>query len=214
MTVPVITNVAPTTGNDLINVDAGTVLVRTAATGLLANDSDSDAGDIIRITRINGQTALVGQSFTLETGARLTIQADGSFTLDTSGLYADMPAGARITNSITYTIADRAGDGDSATASFTIVGRNDAPTATGTALSLTDGTAGRAYGVTLPGGLFTDVDRDDRLTLSVTGLPQGLRYDAATRTITGIPDFNAVGTWVLTITATDSQGPPPPAPPA
>ncbi|GGE87017.1 hypothetical protein GCM10011317_50150 [Niveispirillum cyanobacteriorum] len=206
LTVPVITNLAPTAGNDLVNIDAGTMLVRNAATGLLANDTDRDAGDVIRITSINGQVTLVGQSFTLETGARLTIQADGSFTLDTSGLYADMPAGARITHTITYTIADRAGDRDTATASFTIVGRNDAPTVTGTVLGLTDGTAGRAYGVSLPDGLFTDVDSGDSLTLSVTGLPQGLRYDAATRTITGIPDFNAVGTWALTITATDRQG--------
>ncbi|NIF86052.1 beta-propeller fold lactonase family protein [Comamonas sp. Tr-654] len=63
------------------------------------------------------------------------------------------------------------------------------------------------YGnLTLDSKLFTDADAvyGDTLSWSVSGLPQGLSFDAATLTITGAA--SAVGNYLLTVTATDSAG--------
>ncbi|GKV90222.1 beta-propeller fold lactonase family protein [Pectobacterium carotovorum] len=63
--------------------------------------------------------------------------------------------------------------------------------------------AGTRWSYTLPSGLFSDAE-DDALTLSIAGLPTGLTFDAATRTIGG--DLVVAGTFNLTITARDSAG--------
>ncbi|MEI7267439.1 beta-propeller fold lactonase family protein [Pectobacterium versatile] len=63
--------------------------------------------------------------------------------------------------------------------------------------------AGTRWSYTLPGGLFSDTENDS-LTLSISGLPDGLTLNEATRTIEGNP--TASGTFNLTITATDSAG--------
>ncbi|MEQ9849129.1 beta-propeller fold lactonase family protein [Pectobacterium brasiliense] len=63
--------------------------------------------------------------------------------------------------------------------------------------------AGTHWSYTLPGTLFTDPE-NNALTLSINGLPNGLTFDAATRTFSGTP--SAAGVFNLTITATDSAG--------
>lgn len=63
--------------------------------------------------------------------------------------------------------------------------------------------AGTRWSYTLPGTLFTDPE-NNALTLSINGLPNGLTFDAATRTFSGTP--SAAGLFNLTITATDSAG--------
>ncbi|KGA42751.1 membrane protein [Pectobacterium odoriferum] len=63
--------------------------------------------------------------------------------------------------------------------------------------------AGTRWSYTLPSGLFSDAE-NDALTLSIAGLPTGLTFDAATRTIGGDPAV--AGTFNLTITARDSAG--------
>ena len=62
--------------------------------------------------------------------------------------------------------------------------------------------AGSEYHYTLPENLFTDADNDS-LTLNVSGLPDGLSFDAATRTISGIP--TASGEFTVTIVASDGK---------
>ncbi|MDX6916264.1 beta-propeller fold lactonase family protein [Pectobacterium carotovorum] len=62
---------------------------------------------------------------------------------------------------------------------------------------------GTRWSYTLPNSLFSDAE-NDVLTLSINGLPNGLTFDAATRTIGGDPAIS--GTFNLTITATDSAG--------
>ncbi|MGQ5288017.1 beta-propeller fold lactonase family protein [Pectobacterium actinidiae] len=62
---------------------------------------------------------------------------------------------------------------------------------------------GSNWSYTLPTGLFSDAE-NDALTLSIDGLPNGLTFDAATRTLSGDPAVS--GTFALTITATDSAG--------
>ncbi|MEQ9877304.1 beta-propeller fold lactonase family protein [Pectobacterium aroidearum] len=62
---------------------------------------------------------------------------------------------------------------------------------------------GTRWSYTLPNSLFSDAE-NDALTLSINGLPNGLTFDAATRTIGGDPAVS--GTFNLMITATDSAG--------
>ncbi|PXB00358.1 beta-propeller fold lactonase family protein [Pectobacterium carotovorum] len=65
--------------------------------------------------------------------------------------------------------------------------------------------AGTHWSYTLPGTLFTDPE-NNALTFTVDGaqLPEGVRFDSATRTFSGTP--STAGTFNLTITATDSAG--------
>ncbi|KHN53736.1 beta-propeller fold lactonase family protein [Pectobacterium fontis] len=62
--------------------------------------------------------------------------------------------------------------------------------------------ASTAYHYTLPENLFTDADRDS-LTWRVSGLPAGLSFDAATRTISGTP--TAAGEFTMVLTANDGK---------
>ncbi|MDY4381489.1 beta-propeller fold lactonase family protein [Pectobacterium brasiliense] len=65
--------------------------------------------------------------------------------------------------------------------------------------------AGTRWSYTLPGTLFTDPE-NNALTFTVNDaqLPDGVRFDSATRTFSGTP--SAAGVFNLTITATDSAG--------
>ncbi|MBN3063413.1 beta-propeller fold lactonase family protein [Pectobacterium aquaticum] len=65
--------------------------------------------------------------------------------------------------------------------------------------------AGTRWSYTLPGTLFTDPE-NNALTFAVNDaqLPDGVRFDSATRTFSGTP--SAAGVFNLTITATDSAG--------
>ncbi|ENO85319.1 putative Ig domain-containing protein [Thauera linaloolentis] len=72
--------------------------------------------------------------------------------------------------------------------------------------SLDSFTEGEAGSITLDGGLFTDADAvyGDDLSWTVSGLPSGLSFDAATRSISGTS--SAVADYTLTVTATDESG--------
>jgi hypothetical protein len=67
------------------------------------------------------------------------------------------------------------------------------------------------FSLTLPGDTFNDPDAIDALTLSATlangsPLPAWLRFDAATRTLSGTPPQGSTGRLNLKITATDRAG--------
>ncbi|MBJ7222689.1 MULTISPECIES: putative Ig domain-containing protein [unclassified Brenneria] len=72
-----------------------------------------------------------------------------------------------------------------------------------TGYSLSAATSETPYSFTLFSGLFGDADGDS-LTWSVSGLPEGLTFDATTRTISGAA--LATGSFIVTVTVTDVSG--------
>jgi VCBS repeat-containing protein len=84
-------------------------------------DRDPD-GPPIQVIAVNGQP-VVGQTITLESGAKLRLNADGSFSYDPNGQF-DLPAagtgavGTTATDSFTYTITG----GDTANVTVTVTG--------------------------------------------------------------------------------------------
>jgi len=72
-----------------------------------------------------------------------------------------------------------------------------------TGYSLDKAISETGYSFTLFSGLFTDEDGDS-LTWTVTGLPKGIVFDSATRTLSG--QALETGTFTLTITVTDATG--------
>ncbi len=92
------------------------------------NGADSDAdGDALTVTAVAGETANVGQTITLASGALLTLNADGSFAYGPNGQYDSMSAGETTTDSFEYTVSDGNGGEDTARVSIEFSGVNDAP---------------------------------------------------------------------------------------
>jgi hypothetical protein len=65
------------------------------------------------------------------------------------------------------------------------------------------GKAGEAFSLVLPESTFTDAD-NDALTLTASGVPEGVSFDAASRTFSGTP--TVAGTYQVEVTATDLSG--------
>lgn len=84
---------------------------------------------------------------------------------------------------------------------FTIDRANVAPSVA-EPLAAQTATQGQAFSYTMPAGTFSDVD-GDALTYSVTGLPAGLAFNAATRAISGTP--TASGALTLQVSASDGS---------
>lgn len=85
----------------------------------LANDSDVDANDTIRIVSVD-RTGLKGT---------VTLNESGSLTYNPNGQFTYLGQGEHATESFTYTIADQHGATSTATVTVRIDGVNDAPVA-------------------------------------------------------------------------------------
>jgi VCBS repeat-containing protein len=95
-------------------------------TGLLLNDTDIDATNTISITQVGNSGSLTGTS---AAGAAVTMQADGSFAYDPTGITAieALAAGGSLVDTFTYEITDGLVNA-TATVSINVSGVNDAPT--------------------------------------------------------------------------------------
>ncbi|HYW14845.1 MAG TPA: tandem-95 repeat protein, partial [Allosphingosinicella sp.] len=87
-------------------------------------DSDADAGDQLVISEVNGSSAAVGQEIILASGAKLTVNADGTYSYNPNGKFnrlTDNSSGAvntSATDTFSYTLAG----GNTVTVTMTVNG--------------------------------------------------------------------------------------------
>jgi len=159
------TNQDPVAQDDALVTDEESVLVGDVLDDN-GNGADSDPdGDALTVTRINGSAADVDTPVTLAGGAVVTLDANGSFSLDPDGRFEFLGVGETANESFTYTVEDGEGGSDTATATVTITGVNDAPVAVGD--SATTDQDSTVAGAVL--GNDTDVDGDSLVVSEVGG---------------------------------------------
>lgn len=109
--------------------------------------------------------------------------ADGTWTFTPNATANALPAGAVVTETLSYTVSDGNGGTDTATLEIELAGTNDAPFGTGDVPDQRD-YEGEEVEIDVS-GFFDDVDFTDALTFSATGLPPGLTIDPDTGIISG-----------------------------
>jgi VCBS repeat-containing protein len=134
---------------------------------VLINDADLDIGDTLRVSAVNGQSGNELWEITLDSGALLTVNADGTFGYDPNGQFEFLGVGQTATDSFSYMASDPHGlSSNPATATIAITGVNDLPVAVEDANTTDEDHA-------VAGNLLandTDVDTGDtRTVISVNG---------------------------------------------
>jgi len=114
-------NTAPVAGDDGFTVGEDDLLT---GQSLFANDTDAD-GDSLTIVEINGAAIAFGEAITLNSGALLTINADGTFDYDPNNVFSDLNDGQSAADGFTYRVSDGNGGFDEANVSLTINGSDD-----------------------------------------------------------------------------------------
>lgn len=162
-------NDAPLANDDEVTTEEDTP----ATIDLLTNDNDVDG-------------TLDPASITLST------PASGSASQNGDGTVTYTPdEHFNGSDSFTYTVEDDMGaPSNAATVSVTVTPVNDAPTISGTPTASVN--EGDMYSFT---PTADDVDANETLTFSVTGLPAWAEFDAATGALTGTPGIAANGNY-------------------
>ncbi|MGB0903265.1 MAG: Ig-like domain-containing protein, partial [Mangrovicoccus sp.] len=132
------TNTAPTAQDDAFSVtEDGTLTANVFDDTGSGADSDAD-GDSFTVAEVNGQVAQLGQTITLASGARASLNADGSFSYNTNGAHQGLGDGETATETLTYRLVDSEGAlSPEAVITVTVTGDNDrpsVPTAFGSAI--------------------------------------------------------------------------------
>ncbi len=167
------TNEAPDAVDDTVTTDEDTA----TTLALLDNDTDPDS-DVLAITAAGGVAPDTSFDVTTTEGRTVSVLVDGNgvMTFDPGADFQAMGVGDIDQFSFTYDITDGNGGTDSATATVTINGVNDGPTAMDDATSIDEDTP-----VTLA-LLVNDTDPDND-TLTVTdagGTAAGTSFDVVT----------------------------------
>ncbi|AOS83391.1 hypothetical protein BIU88_04075 [Chlorobaculum limnaeum] len=111
---------------------------------------------------------------------------------------------------IKVTATDKSGVSVSDTFTLTVENTNDAPMVAN-AIADQGATEDAAFSFTVPSNTFNDVDAGDTLSYTATladgsVLPGWLSFNAGTRTFSGTPDNDEVGSIEIKVTATDESG--------
>jgi VCBS repeat-containing protein len=181
VTITVVDNSTVTAVNDTYHINASTGVAVSAASGLLANDSDAD-GDPLTASLVTGPAH-----------GTLTLNADGSFTYTPDGTFQG-------SDSFTYLASDAAGNHASAT--VTLV----APVVHAGGNIMLD--AGDLW--TRTSGYFSDAGVSSGFTVTAdygdgTGL-QALESDGSSTSFTLSHTWTTPGTYTVTVTVMDDQG--------
>lgn len=162
---------------------------------LLKLASDPDAGDSLSVVSIDGESFSVGTPVTFDSGATVTVAADGSCRYDPDGQYDGLSGGDSVIETFTYTVADTDGDTAQGTVTVTVTGVEDPPTArAGPNRTITVATP-----LTLNGSASTD---DSSIDAYEWDFGDGTTATGATPTRT----FLTPGTYTVTLTVEDAAG--------
>jgi Ca2+-binding RTX toxin-like protein len=165
-------------------------------------------------------TATEDSAFSFALPAGFFSDADLNDGLTVNADAADMPAwltfdAASMTFSGTPTNDDvgsvsitvTATDGEASTfteVTIAVANTNDAPTVQNELGNwMIDEDA--PFSMTIPANVFADVDAGDLLSLDLAGVPAWLTYDAATGMLSGTPGNADVGSYTLTLMASDGE---------
>lgn len=152
-------------------------------------------------------TASIIDGFTDIDEDELIISLEGSpeWLSVTDGVLSGTPTNDDVgTFEIVVNVSDGIGEIVSKTLSITIENVNDAPVISQAALDVSTN-QNDLYEYTIPSDAFTDVDLDDVLTLNIEdGYPSWLTLTG--NSLSGTPSYNEIGTYTITITATDTDG--------
>ncbi len=197
-------DIAITGTNDAPVAMADTALVTedmaiSASGNVLVNDSDTDAGMLLKVTSPGTLTGTYGD---------LTIAQDGSYAYSLNNTAANVQTLGRentVLDRFTYTASDGITDVTSSL-EVSVQGSNDAPILVAP-LTDQDFTFNKSFSWKMPAGSFADVDKGDALTYTATladgsALPDWLTFDAATQTLSGHTP-KKVGSIDIRVTATD-----------
>ncbi|MFK7768551.1 MAG: Ig-like domain-containing protein [Mariniblastus sp.] len=117
-------NEGPVAVDDTASTDEDSCVV----VNLLTNDTDEDR-DTLNVIEVNGVTILPGETMSLPSGAKVTLQVDGTAKYDPNGQYEDLLSGQSAIDTFLYTISDGNGGTSIAEAVIMINGENDTPVA-------------------------------------------------------------------------------------
>ncbi|MDA1277237.1 MAG: Ig-like domain-containing protein [Verrucomicrobia bacterium] len=179
-------NRAPLANADAVTLAEDDVLA-VGAPGVLGNDSDPD-GDGLQAVLVSGTSH-----------GQVTLQTDGSFHYTPQANYNGLDI-------FSYKVNDGNADSSVAMVSITVMPVNDVPVLANP-LAHQTGAYGSAFSYNVPANTFSDVDAEQTLSYAASGLPPGIFFDAATRTLSGIP--RAAGTFPVSVIATDDGTPAP-----
>ncbi len=171
---------------------------------------------------IGPQTATEDSTFTFTFAADTFADVDvgDSLTYSATGLpawlsfapltrtFSGTPTNADVTANpvtITVTATDGSTASNSTTFELSVANSNDAPTVANI-IPAQSATEDVQFTFAFAADTFADVDLNDTLTYSVTGMPAWLSFDPETRTFSGTPTDTDTGSGpsTITVTATDS----------
>lgn len=171
-------------------------VVNSPTPGVLGNDSDPDAEDVLRVLSADATTS---------SGLPVTISEQGALLFDPRAepTIQALRQGVVQVETLNYVVADAAGEQANGTVRFDIQGRNDAPTAValGQERAFVDQPATIALA-----GAFSDPDAGDALTYVASGLPGSLRLDSTSGNLTGTPRADETGRYTVSVSAIDEAG--------
>tara|TARA_R110001583_G_scaffold160411_1_gene312304 strand:- start:326 stop:1084 length:759 start_codon:yes stop_codon:yes gene_type:complete len=173
-------------------------------------DTDSDVGDVIFVSQVNGSEALVSQTVSGDNGGQLYILANGDLEfLPILGEFDYLDEGETIETAVTYQISDGNGGFDTATVTITIIGvaTIPVPTATftgGTSISTTGPASGQvtisngpmAFNIFAYGG-----SGGTTITFTIDGTPYSISALAGQSANIDTPSF-PIGTYNYVLSGT------------
>jgi hypothetical protein len=124
-----VTNVndLPIGQGELLTIDEDGSITEDVANGLLLNDSDPDAGDVLHVSEISNGTDVAepGAAIAGTAGGGFVINEDGSYEFDAIDDFQDLAESEQRTTQVTYTIADGQGGHATVNLSVNVTGAND-----------------------------------------------------------------------------------------